>query len=172
MLHVEYAKQKGSKVILVNRSSPRIELARKIGLVADEFVDSSECNPIQKVMELTNNRGADIVICAASSKEIQKQALQIAAIDADISYFAGIPKDDPYVEIDTNLIHYKELHVHGANSSNKKQYKEAVKLIASGKVNTKKFITHKFPLDKLVDAIKTLENRDSGAIKVIISPWI
>jgi L-iditol 2-dehydrogenase len=172
MLHAEYAKQKGANVILVNRSYPRLLLAQKIGLPVDIYVDAGICNPVDKVREITGGLGADIVICAASSKDIQKEALEMAAVDADVSFFAGISKDDPYASIDTNLIHYNELHVHGANSSNRSQYLEAVDLIASGKIDVKKFITHKFPLEKIEEAINALENRDMNAIKVIVDPWL
>lgn len=172
MLHVEYAKQLGSRVILVNRTSPRLILAQRIGLPADEFVDGSKYNPIKRVKELTDGLGADVVICAASSKDVQKWALEMAAVDADISYFAGLPEVNPYATLDTNLIHYNELHVHGANASSKKQYLQALSLIASGKINVKKFITHKFPLEKVAEAINFLEDRGSNAIKVIIDPWM
>ncbi len=172
MLHTEYAKHQGAKVILVNRTSPRLILAEKIGLPADFFIDASKENPVKKVLELTNGVGADVVICATSDKDVQRQALEMAAVDADVSYFAGVSKDDPYVQIDTNLIHYNELHIHGANASNRRQYLEAVNLIASGKVNVKKFVTHKFPLEKIEEAFKTLEDRSSNAIKVVIDPWM
>jgi len=172
MLHVEYAKEKDAKVILVNRTAPRLILAQKIGLPADVFVDASKHNAVQRVRELTDGLGADVVICAASDKNVQREALEMAAVDADISYFAGIPKDDPYVALDTNLIHYNELHIHGANASNRRQYMEAVNLIASGKVDVKKLITHTFPLEKIEEAIRTLEDRSLSAIKVIVDPWM
>ena len=172
MLHVEYAKHMGSRVILINRTAPRLILAQKIGLPADEFVDASKINPIERVKELTGGLGADVVICAASSKEVQKEALEMAAVGADISFFAGLPKDDPYVMLNTNLIHYNELHVHGSNSSNRRQYLEALNLIASGKVNVRKFITHRFPLEKITEAIRTLEDRSKNAIKIIVDPWM
>ncbi len=172
MLHTEYAKQKGAKVFLVNRTAPRLVLAQKIGLPADEFIDESKCNPVERVKDLTGGWGADVVICAASSKDVQKQALELAGVNGDISYFAGIPAGDPYVTLNTNLIHYNELHVHGANASNRRQYLEALDLIASGKVNVKKFITHRFPLEKVTEAIKSLEDRSLNAIKVIVDPWL
>jgi len=172
MLHTEYAKQKGAKAILVNRSAPRLILAQKIGLPADEFVDASRCDPVQRVRELTEGLGADVIVCAASSKDVQKQAIEMAAVDADISFFAGIPKDDPYVAVNTNLIHYNELHVHGANASHRRQYSEALDLIASGRVDVKKFITHKFPLEKIEEALRTLQDRRLNAIKVLIDPWL
>lgn len=172
MFHVEYAKSRGSKVILVNRTAPRLELAKKIGLNVDEFVDASKCNVIDRIMKLTGGLGAAVVICAASSKEVQEQALEIAAMDADVSYFAGISKDDPFNTINTNLIHYKELHVHGANASNRRQYLEAVHLIASGKIDVKKIITHKFSLEQIEEAIFAAEDRTQNALKIMIDPWM
>ena len=172
MLHIEYAKQEAANTILVNRSAPRLILAQKIGLPADEFVDASKYNPVERVRKLTEGLGADVVVCAASSKAVQKQALEMATVDADISFFAGIPKDDPYVALDTNLIHYNELHVHGANASHRRQYLEAVDLIASGKVDVEKFITHKFSLEKIEEALCTLEDRRLNAVKVVIDPWM
>jgi len=172
MLHCEYAKAMGSRVILVNRTSPRLELAKKIGLEADEFIDASKCNVVERIMEFTDGIGANVVICAASSKEVQEQALEIAAVDADVSYFAGISKDDPFATLNTNLLHYKELHVHGANASYRKQYLTAVDLIASRKIDVKKIITHKFPLGKIEEAIRTVEDRNKNALKVIIDPWM
>ena len=172
MLHVEYAKHLGSRVILINRTAPRLILAQKIGLPVDEFVDGSRFDPIKRVRELTDGLGADVVICAAPSKDVQKGALEMAAVDADVSYFAGLPEKDPYTMLNTNLIHYNELHVHGANASSKKQYLQALSLIASGKINVKKFITHKFPLEKIAEAMNFLEHRGSNAIKIIIDPWM
>ena len=172
MLHSEYAKSLGSRVILVNRTAPRLRLAEKIGLSADVVVDASECDLVERVIELTDSVGANAVICAASSKEIQEQALEMAAVDADVSYFAGISKDDPLAMINTNLLHYKELHVHGANASNRRQYLAAVDLIASGKIGVKKIITHRFPLGKIEEAIRTAEDRSKNALKVIVDPWM
>ena len=172
MLHAELAKLKGAKVILANRSASRLELAKRIGLKVDEFIDLSKGNLVERVRELTDGRGANVVICACSSKEPQIQALEIAAVNADVSYFAGISKEDPLNEINTNLIHYKELHVHGANSSNKKHYLEAIELIASKKIEAKKFITHRFPLEKIEEAIQSLEDRTTDALKVVIDPWM
>jgi L-iditol 2-dehydrogenase len=172
MLHAEYARMKSAKVILVNRTAPRLNLAKEIGLGSDEFVDASRCNIVQRIKELTDDLGADIVICAASSKDVQRDAIEMSAVDADISFFAGISKRDQYNSVNTNLIHYHELHVHGANSSNRRHYLEAVDLVASGKVDVKRFITHKFSLDMIEEAIRTLEDRSKNALKIIVDPWM
>ena len=172
MLHTEYAKTKGAKVILVNRSAQRLLLAQRIGLFVEEYVDESQTESVKAVKEFTNGLGAEVIICAASSKETQRKALEMGSVDADVSFFAGISKDDPYAILDTNLIHYGELHVHGANSSNRSQYLKALELVSSGKIDVKKFITHRFPLNKIKEAIMALEDRSSNALKVIVDPWL
>jgi len=166
-----YAKAKGAKVFLINRSASRLELAKQLGLDFYAFIDESSENPVEKVMELTDKQGANIVFCACSVKEPQQSALEMAAVDADISYFAGVDKRQPMNSINTNLIHYNELHVHGGNSSNKKQFEEAVQLLANKAVPGEKLITHTFPLEKLNEALSTLEDRSKNALKVVVKPW-
>ncbi len=170
-LCVEYAKSLGaSNVILVNKSVHRIELAKKIGVNADEFIVSDDTDVVKEVMKITDNQGVSCTICAASVKEVQELALEITSVNGHVSYFAGISKDDPYNNINTNLIHYKELHIHGANASNLKQYHEALKVFSLGKIDGKKFITHRFSLEDINEAFETLQDREKMALKVVINP--
>ena len=62
--------------------------------------------------------------------------------------------------------------MHGANSSHRSQYLKALELVASGRINVKKFITHRFPLNRIEEAIIALEDRSSKALKVIVDPWL
>ena len=171
ILAAMYAKAKGARVFLINRSAPRLELAKRLGLEFDEFIDQSNENAVEKVKELTNGLGASVVFCACSAKEPQQQALEMAAVDADINYFAGISKQDPFNSINTNTIHYNELHVHGGNSSNRAQFQEAVEMLASKSIDGSKLVTHTFPLDKITESVETFEDRSKGALKVVVKPW-
>jgi len=46
---------------------------------------------------------------------------------------------------------------------------EAIKLLASGKVNAKPLISHQFPLDSIMEAFEVQTNPEQS-IKVIINP--
>src|SRR3712207_7689389 len=50
-----------------------------------------------KVMELTNGRGADVVITATPANITQEQALAMAARNGRISFFGGLPKNNPTI---------------------------------------------------------------------------
>jgi L-iditol 2-dehydrogenase len=130
-------------------------------------VNSSKEDPVKKVMELTNGAGADVIIVACGVNTAQEQAVQMAAKKARISLFAGLPKDNPYIKFDANTVHYKEISVYGAFASYRKQHEIAMELLFSGKIDAKKFITHKFPLERIVEGIEITKKAEG--LKTVIT---
>ena len=86
--------------------------------------------------------------------------------------FINSGKTDPVEEIDLNIIHYRELHVHGANSSVQRDYIEARNYIESGKIDAAALVTHKFRLEDFKEAVEVQGNPASGAMKVVIFPGL
>src|SRR5665648_536550 len=64
---------------------------------------------------LAGTGGNDYV--AAGSGQAQAQALEMAAKRGSVNFFGGLPKTQPTVNLDTNLIHYGELKVVGTHGS-------------------------------------------------------
>ena len=168
-LHVRLARARGAaKVFLVDVNPSRLALAARLG--ADALVDGSAVDPVSAIRDLTDGRGADVVITAAASKPAQEQALSMAIARGRVSLFGGLPKDDSIIASDSNLIHYRELHVHGANSSVRRDYLEALEYLESGKIDGKSLITHRFPLSGFKEAVAAQNDARAGALKVIIRP--
>jgi len=166
-MHAELAKAQGAgKLILIDISEERLALAQRFRV--DEFINAGEVDAVKKVLELTGGEGADVIVTACSSNKAQEDALQIAGVKARISFFAGLPKDNPVIKLDSNIIHYKEISVYGAFASYRRQYEKALELISQGKIEAKKFITHRFSLDEIVKGIETA--RSGKALKVVIEP--
>jgi len=146
--------QKTKKVTIMDVSQERLELHQKLGLPFDNFVNSGKIDPVEWVKEYTNGCGVDAVVVAASVKQLVPPALQMLAV--------------PVEQIDLNIIHYRELHVHGANSSVHRDYIEARNYIESGKINADALVTHKFSLEDFNKAVKVQGNPAEGAMKVLI----
>lgn len=161
------AKKMGaSKVILVQRSRPRLEMAKKFG--ADLYICSSEEDSVARVLEETGGLGADVVITSNPSPEAQIDAINMAKNRARVNFFGGLPKDKSMVTLDTNIIHYKELFVHGAHGAMPIHHMKSVELIASGAINAKDYISHNFTLDDVVKAFETAEGHKG--MRVIVNP--
>jgi L-iditol 2-dehydrogenase len=167
-LHVRLARARGAaSVILIDLNGDR--LAAAAALVAPDHTVSTESqDPVAAVLALTDGRGADVVITAAASGAAQEQGLRMLARRGRLSLFGGLAKDAPNITVDANLVHYRELTLVGVNGSTPAHNKKALELIASGAVPVADLITHRLPLDDVLEAIEIVARGE--AIKVTIEP--
>jgi len=164
-MHVQLARARGAtKVILMDISSERLEMSKLVE--ADVYINSSEEDAVQRVMDETGGVGADVVITACSSGKAQEQALRMVAKRGVVDFFGGLPKDNPYIKFDSNLPHYREFYVVGNHGSSPRQNAVAIDLIASGRIKVKDLITHRFAIDQTLEGIKTTE--EAKGLKVVI----
>jgi len=167
-LHVRLARARGAgQVFLVEMNRRRLDMSAQ-RVEPDAAIDASRENAVDSVLKLTDGRGADVIITAAASGAVQEEALQMVARGGRISFFGGLPKDAPVINLDSNLVHYRELKIIGANGSTPAHNAEALRLIATGAVPVKDLITDRMPLDRVLDGIETVKS--GNGIKVVITP--
>jgi L-iditol 2-dehydrogenase len=167
-LHVQVARSRGAaRVFLVELSRERLDMAAAL-VKPDAAICAAEQDPIEAVLALTDGRGADVIITAAASGKAQEQALAMVARQGRISFFGGLPKDNSVIALDSNLVHYRELMIIGANGSSPAHNKQALAMIADGSVPVKDLITHRLPLEQVLDGIGIVSRGE--AIKVTIEP--
>ena len=156
LLHLLAARARGPAEIVVSEpSAPRREQAAQRG--ADRVVAPEELD------------GAfDVVIVAAPAAPAQVAALELAAPGGRVNFFAGLPRDGSRVELDTNLIHYKELLVTGTTACTTEDCREALDLVLSGAVETGRLVTARRPLADAADAFAAARSGDQ--LKVVVEP--
>jgi L-iditol 2-dehydrogenase len=167
-LHVRLARARGARrVFLADLNRTRLEMSAA-AVNPDALICASEVDTVDAVLKLTDARGADVVITAAASGAAQEEAIQMAARSARISLFGGLPKTAPTITLDSNLVHYRELTIVGANGSSPTHNRQALDLIATAAVPVHDLITHRLPLTEVPQAIATVAT--GNAIKVTIEP--
>ncbi|MVU78164.1 alcohol dehydrogenase catalytic domain-containing protein [Nocardia sp. ET3-3] len=154
-------------VYLIDVNADRLKLSAH-AVQPDEVINAAEVDAVQRVLELTGGRGADVIITATAANVTQEQAIAMAARNGRISFFGGLPKTDPTITCDSNVVHYRQLHIHGANGSAPEHNRRALDYIATGRVPVKDLITHRLPLAEALDAFGIVERGE--AIKVTIEP--
>lgn len=167
-LHVRLARSRGAaKVFLTDINLDRLKMSAD-RVDPDAAIEATGQDLIDQVRELTDGRGPTVVITAAPSGKAQEDAIAMAAPQGRISFFGGLPKDDPYIRCDSNAVHYRELSLIGANGSSPDHNRRALELIATGAVPVADLITHRVPLEQVHDAIQAVISGD--AIKVVVEP--
>lgn len=165
-IHTQVAKVNGStNVIVTQRSARRLKLAESLDV--DAIIDVSKTDPVDEIMKLTGGVGADVVIVTAPVASAQVQALSMAKKGGMINLFASLPKEASELQIDSRLVHYRELFISGASDSTSYHVELAVELLNKGLIS-ESIITHRLPIEQFIDGIMLMKEAKSW--KVLIRP--
>jgi 2-desacetyl-2-hydroxyethyl bacteriochlorophyllide A dehydrogenase len=158
MLHLTLAKKLGTRVIVSEPNATRAAFALKMG--ADAVIDPTTAPFADQVKALTGGRGADAIFCAVSIAGAVEQCMEAAAKGGRVMVYAGIYPRNARITIDPNVFHNKEITLTGTVSQSKEDVLEAVRMISSGLVDMKPFVSRVFPFAQLNEALEASLHRD------------
>lgn len=167
LLHVALAVARGASLVICSEpSAPRRRAAERAGAAVVVDPTSEDLDAI--VADATDGKGMDVVITAAPVHAMQSQAVHLAAAGGRVLFFGGLPKDRPKIELDTNLVHYKELIVAGTTASSLEDCRRAAELVSSGQLNVDWMVSDVCSLDQFATAVGKVQ--DASALKVVVRP--
>ena len=147
LMHARMALVAGAAAVYLNDiSEERLALAKRL-IPEGTTIDAQDVR--KTIQELTNGKLADVVITAVSVGAIQEMAFSLAGINGRIMFFGGLPKGRSEVRLDTNEIHYKQLTVAGTTRQSLRQYRDCLRLIASGRFKVSDLVTATATLDDI-----------------------
>jgi threonine dehydrogenase-like Zn-dependent dehydrogenase len=119
-------------------------------------------DPPSHLRELTRGKGYDDVFVFAPVKQVVEQADRILGFDGCLNFFAG--PEDPEFSAMFNFynVHYAFTHIVGTSGGNTDDMKEALTMIAAGKLNPAVMVTHIGGLDAVVDTTMRLPKIPGG----------
>lgn len=166
LMHLQLAFHRGAKeVIAIGLRDERWAVAQELGV--SHLIDAESEDPVQRVLELTGERGADVVIESAGLPQVWEMALRLVRKGGTVVFFGGCPSGSE-IRLDTHRVHYDELTIKGSFHHTPRAVKKALDLLAFGVVKAKPLITHELPLERLEEAL--LMMKEGRAVKVAILP--
>ena len=142
-------------ICVVEPQAGRRELAARLG--ADRVCPPDQFDAADEF---------DLAILAVGVPDIVPAAVRAVRKCGRISLFAGFPVGVS-ATIDPNAIHYKQIRVLGASESRRSDFAEALALVAEGRLDPSKIVTHRFPLEQYEEAFRVAA--DGSALKVIFT---
>jgi L-iditol 2-dehydrogenase len=162
LLHLQMLKHRGAFTVMAGLLEHRLAVARQLG--ANVAVNARQADVEQVVRGVSGGRGADIVVNAVGKASVLEQAINLAARRGQVLYFAATMQ--PRVELDLDLVHYKELRLVGSYDSTIAQYEDALALLYAGAVDVKPLISHRLPLEHVQQGFEIA--RQQEGVKVLI----
>lgn len=166
LLCMAVAKANGVKETLITVKYPQQAAAAR-ALGADHIVDVTQHDIKDVVKELTSGFGVDTVIETIGGAKDFDDALAITRRRGIVVLVGGYYKP---LEVDLSRIVWPEVLITGSNcygySGLQTDFQAAIDLIANGKVDVTKIVTHRLPLTEITKAFTIAADKHSGAVKV------
>jgi len=154
------------QVIGIDKLESRLKTSWKTGVTAT-ICNATE-SPLEKVKELTDGKGADLVIEAVGHSEQQfNLCIELLGYGGRILYFGVAP------EI-INGLRWRDLIFKNGSvytsigPSFRRDFPLAMQWIAEKRIDVKPLVTHTFKLADIQTAFETFRDRRDGAIKVFV----
>lgn len=165
MMHVMLAQaHEFSTVFALDVNDFRLNFAGSIGAIP---LKSGAVESVQKILEDTKNQGVDVSIVATGALQAVTDAIALTRKGGTIVMF-GVPSKGATLNIDMSVVYSKELTIVPSYAASDKDTKQALDLIASGKVVAKKLITHRYTLEQSQQAFEHAHT-GQGAMKIVIN---
>jgi L-iditol 2-dehydrogenase len=140
----------------------RFEIAEKLGL---KTLNIDEESLVERVMDDTGGRGADVAFVAVGVPQAVKQATEIVKKRGIITVVGIFGKEVP---IDMTWLVRRELMIHGAYDAKPMNFLQSIDLIEQGIVDVDSVLTHRFSLDEAEQAFRVAIDKTGG--KVVFNP--
>lgn len=166
-MHISLFKLRGiGTTILADISAERLALAKKASN-PDVIVNSAEESVKDVIMKVTQGRGADVVVIACSVAQAQEESLELVRPGGDVILFGGLREDASTIKLDSNLIHYKQISLHGTTGSCKRHFQTIMDMMKERKTDLSNY-TVEMPLEEINKAVELAEK--GKVLKVILIP--
>ena len=165
----QLATEAGARVIAISRRQSSLDLARSYG-AAEAIVMDDHNVIINRVSELTGGRFCDRVIEAVGKQWPLDLAAELTAERGKL-IIAGYHQDGPR-QVNMWLWNWRGIDVINAHERDPSAYvegiREAVEAVASGRLDPTPLYTHRYPLERLGDALDATRDKPDNFVKALV----
>jgi L-iditol 2-dehydrogenase len=160
------AQRASAQVITSDLFAQRLTIADGFGL--SRSIDASRTDTVARVRQWTQDRGADAVVLAVAGTALIRTAVEAARPGGRIMLFAQTVRGEAV--IDPAAVCVDEKTLLGSYSASIDLQQEAVNFVCRREVNLERLISHRYPLDRAVEALSLAAHPGPDSMKVVIQP--
>lgn len=145
-----------AEIIAIDVVEQKLQKAKAMG--ATLTINAKEEDPVKVIKEATNGEGVDVAIEAIGNKITIRQAIDSVKVGGKV-VLIGM---GAVAEFEVNSVVIRGIKVFGHYGARPRiDIPNVIELIRKGLINPKEFVTHKFKLDEITQAIHALETGEA-----------
>jgi 2-desacetyl-2-hydroxyethyl bacteriochlorophyllide A dehydrogenase len=152
-----------SQVVLVDKVTSRLQEAQTLGAAT---VNADTDDPVEYVQDLTEWRGADVVVDAVGHPSALNSACALVRSGGALS-IPGVYLEES-IELPFGDLYLKGVTIHQGVANITNYMDETLALIAAGKLDPSRFVSHRMPLTEATEAYRMFEAHE--ATKIVLDP--
>ncbi|MCL7940537.1 NAD(P)-dependent alcohol dehydrogenase [Halomonas sp. ATCH28] len=153
-------------IIAVDGVDERLEMARKMG--ADVTLNFRQVDVVAEILKLTGGRGVDASIEALGLQQTFEQALRVIKPGGTLSSL-GVYSENLTIPLDAFCAGLGDHRiVTSLCPGGKERMRRLMQIIDSGRLDLGPMVTHRYPLEKIVDAYDLFSHQRDGVLKIAL----
>ena len=155
---------RGARTICIDMGDDKLELARAAG--GTDTINTARESLHERLLELTEGRGPDVVIEAIGSPATFRAAVEEVAFTGRVVYI-GYAKEP--VSYETKLFVQKELDILGSRNALPEDFRDVIKLLEAGKFPVEQAVSLVVSLEEAGNALRSWSESPSKFKKILVS---
>ena len=155
---------RGARTIGIDVDDDKLNLARKTG--AAETINTSKGSLHQRLLDLTNGLGPDVIIEAIGLPQTFRAAVEEVAFTGRVVYI-GYAKEP--VAYETRLFVQKELDIMGSRNALPEDFREVIRMLEDHRFPVDAAVSSVLPLADAPNALRAWSENPAGFTKIMIS---
>ena len=160
---VQLAAAAGGYVIAVDISERKLEWAKEFG--ASETINPSSVERVSKEVKKRTGGGTDIAIEIIGNPRTIEEAFECVRIGGRL-WVVGYTQEK--ISLVAGKIMFKEIEIVGSLGCRPLDYVPLIRLVAQGKVNVERVVTHRFKLEDIEKAFEAM--KEGVSLRSIVVP--
>ena len=160
---IEFVKLAGAKTVVIDLNEQRLAFCREtMGVEHTLLGDGSE---LEALRNLTNGALAQVVIDATGSNKSMSHALNYCSFTGRLVFVGITTQEIAFVH---PLMHRRELTLLASRNALPPDFTRIIQLIEDGLINTRPWITHQAPFEKMIEEFPRWLQPETRVIKAVV----
>jgi 2-desacetyl-2-hydroxyethyl bacteriochlorophyllide A dehydrogenase len=160
---MQFAKEAGAKVIAMDIVKDKLQFCRDhFGI---DYIVDGRSDAIKEVEAITNGEYLTLVFDATGNAKSMMNAINFVAHGGRLVLLSIVKDTITYHDPE---FHRREMTLLSSRNATREDMEHAIRSIGEGKVDALSFITHRAPLDQMIDVFGSWLKPETGVIKAVV----